>query len=210
MKPYTDIANPRVVKALAHPLRIRILGILEQRTASPSEIADELGAPLGNVAYHVRKLANLGFVKLVKKTPRRGAVEHYYRAEARPEIPDSGWGDVPGLIKEAMVDAALGQIGAQAKAAAMTGGFDREDAHLTRTALALDEEGFKQIAAELMSVLAKAEKIEAESGARLNKKDDHEPLRFVLGMLLFEQGPALPDSAPAPTPARRGRASGAV
>ena len=54
------IADPQVAKALTHPLRVSILGILEERTASPREIADELDAPLGVVSYHVRQLARSG------------------------------------------------------------------------------------------------------------------------------------------------------
>ena len=77
MKAINDINDPRLVKALAHPLRVRILGVLQDRVASPSDLAEELKAPLGNVSYHVRILAQLGLLKLVKKRPRRGAIEHY-------------------------------------------------------------------------------------------------------------------------------------
>ena len=71
MKAINDINDPRLVKALAHPLRVRILGVLQDRVASPSDLAEELNAPLGNVSYHVRILAQLGLLKLVKKRPRR-------------------------------------------------------------------------------------------------------------------------------------------
>jgi DNA-binding transcriptional ArsR family regulator len=64
-----DITDPRLAKALAHPLRLEILRHLGDRTASPSEIAAEIGAPLTNVSYHVRKLRALGLIKLVRKTP---------------------------------------------------------------------------------------------------------------------------------------------
>src|SRR2546423_12946983 len=66
-----DITDPRIAKAYAHPLRIHILGMLGDGVASPSEIAGELGAPLTHVSYHVRQLAGLGLIKLVKTT--RGA-----------------------------------------------------------------------------------------------------------------------------------------
>jgi hypothetical protein len=39
------------------------------------------GAPLGNVSYHVRQLHDVGVLRLVKKTPRRGAIEHYYSVD---------------------------------------------------------------------------------------------------------------------------------
>ena len=77
LKPYRDITDPRVAKALAHPLRTRILAALEGRTASPSELAAELDAPLGVLSYHVRRLTALGFVKLVMAElgPGLGAVQ---------------------------------------------------------------------------------------------------------------------------------------
>src|SRR4051812_14868171 len=83
MKHAEDIADPRVIKALSHPLRVQILGLLDGEVRSPKELADELNEPLGNVSYHVRTLADLGLIELVKKVPRRGAIEHYYKAPGR-------------------------------------------------------------------------------------------------------------------------------
>src|SRR2546429_5306436 len=98
MKSFAAINEPRVAKALAHPLRARILGILEERRASPRELSDELGAPLGNVSYHVRALLNLKLIKLVKKTPPRGALEHHYESGgASARLPDPAWGQMPGM-----------------------------------------------------------------------------------------------------------------
>src|SRR4051812_3328606 len=71
MKPFADLSDQRVVKALAHPLRVQILGLLEQRSASPSELAAELRVPLGNVSYHVRQLQSFGLIRLIRTTPRR-------------------------------------------------------------------------------------------------------------------------------------------
>jgi len=46
-------------------MRTRILGMLDERVASPRQLSDELDAPLQNVSYHVRELAKLGLIKLV-------------------------------------------------------------------------------------------------------------------------------------------------
>jgi len=100
-----DINDPRLVKALAHPLRIRILAILEDRVASPSEIAEQLDAPLGNVSYHVRQLAELGLISLVRETPVRGTLEHHYKAEIRPRITDKAWSTAPDIVKHAQARA---------------------------------------------------------------------------------------------------------
>src|SRR3954465_5470173 len=101
MKPMAELTDQKYVKAMAHPLRLQILDALEHRTASPSELAEELDSPLGNVSYHVRQLPGPGLLNLVKETPRRGAVEHYYRLQARPQISDEAWGSAPTVVKEA-------------------------------------------------------------------------------------------------------------
>ena len=98
MRAISDIGDPRLVKALAHPLRVQILTALEDRVASPSDLAEELAAPLGNVSYHVRTLADLGLVKLVRRRTRRGAVEHYYEARGRAQVSDRAWAQVPALF----------------------------------------------------------------------------------------------------------------
>ena len=86
MKPIKNIDDPRYVKAMSHPLRVRILAMLDERKASPNQLAGWLGASLGTVAYHVRTLEQLGLIDLVDETRVRGAVEHHYRAKARPNV----------------------------------------------------------------------------------------------------------------------------
>ena len=70
--------DPKLAKALSHPLRQRILERLSaDGEASPSQLSHALDEPLGNVAYHVRILHGLGFVELVGTRQVRGALEHY-------------------------------------------------------------------------------------------------------------------------------------
>jgi DNA-binding transcriptional ArsR family regulator len=188
MKPQSDISDPRIIKALTHPLRIQILAALDERTASPSELADELGAPLGNVSYHVRQLAGLGLIKLVKRTPRRGAIEHHYKAVGRPQITDDAWAGTPATVKDAVVGAALGDLGAAVSSAAAAGGFSRPDSHLTRTQVTLDERGWKDLDNELNATLARVQKIADASAKRIAKagEDAEQPATVV--MMLFGDG----------------------
>ena len=190
MTPYKDITDPRLVKALAHPLRVRILSILDQRVASPSELAQEIGAPLGNVSYHVRILASLGLARLVKETPRRGSVEHHYTAVARPHITNEAWAAVPDIVKRAMVGATLQQAGAYVNAAAQEGGFDRAEAHISRTPVRVDKEGWERLSKEIDVFLAKVAEIEEGSASRA--AEGGEPTEdAVLLMMLFESAPHL-------------------
>ena len=87
------------------------------------DLAIELDAPLGNVSYHVRTLADLGLVKLVKRRTRRGAVEHYYQARGRAQVSNRAWAQVPGVVKRSMVAVALEQAVDQAGAAAAGAGL---------------------------------------------------------------------------------------
>ena len=72
-------------------MRTRILGMLDERVASPRQLSDELGVPVQNVNYHVRELARLGLIRLVRETQRRGAIEHHYQAVASPRVSDQAW-----------------------------------------------------------------------------------------------------------------------
>jgi DNA-binding transcriptional ArsR family regulator len=78
--------DPRLIKVLGHPVRVRALEALSSRVASPSELARELGEPLGNVAYHVKILEENDAIELVSTAPVRGAVEHFYGATFDPRI----------------------------------------------------------------------------------------------------------------------------
>jgi DNA-binding transcriptional ArsR family regulator len=52
------------LKAMAHPLRVQIMRILQLRKrASVTSLADELGETTGATSYHLRQLAKFGFVE---------------------------------------------------------------------------------------------------------------------------------------------------
>jgi DNA-binding transcriptional ArsR family regulator len=83
--------------AASHPLRPAIVARLSDGPASPRQLAAELGAPLSTVAYHVRRLRDLGQVALVGERARRGTIEHFYVALV-PLTPDAE----PGLLARAV------------------------------------------------------------------------------------------------------------
>src|ERR1700736_3344829 len=186
MRPITHLEDPRLVKALAHPLRVRILAVLQQKTASPSEIAEELSMPLGNVSYHVRVLADFGLIKLVRRTPRRGAIEHHYEAVGRLRISDQAWAQVPDVVKEAMIGATIMQISDYVNAAATTGGFDKPQAHITRSPLVLDAQGLKELSVEVMKLHDRAQRIQEQSIKRLQRSDHTGQTDVGLVLMLFE------------------------
>jgi DNA-binding transcriptional ArsR family regulator len=187
MKPIKNIDDPRYVKAMSHPLRVRILAMLDERKASPNQLAGWLGASLGTVAYHVRTLEQLGLIELVDETRVRGAVEHHYRARARPNVTAEGWSQAPPIAKQAAVGSSLDVIAEYARVSAAAGGFDRADAQLRRTLLKLDARGFVQLSKAIDKLVEQAEKIEASAAERI-AKDPHadDIVEAGLGVLLFD------------------------
>ncbi len=188
-----NISDPRYVRALGHPLRVRILAILEERTASAVEISRMLQADIGVVAYHVRKLHQLGLIELERETRVRGAIQRHYRAYERPRVSDDAWEQAPPIAKQAAVDAALQQIYDYGRVANAAGGFDRRDAHITRTALRLDAEGWDKLARSLRRVLEAVAELEQEVAAR-QSADDPAELEDV-GLVLMQFG-SVPFSGP--------------
>jgi DNA-binding transcriptional ArsR family regulator len=189
MKPWVDVTDPRVVKALAHPLRVRILSMLDEGVLSPSEMSAQLDVPIGNVSYHVRQLLDLGLIRLVRETPRRGAVEHHYTAEARPLITDKAWREAPEIVRQAMVGAALEEAGQAVNSAAITGGFSRDGAHVSRIPSPLDERGWKEFSKELEATMKRLRKIAEASQQRLKKNDHDGETHATAVMMFFEDAP---------------------
>ena len=208
MKKITALDDPRYVKALSHPLRVRILAILEERTASPVQLAELLEASLGVVSYHVRTLERHGLIKLVRTNPVRGAVEHHYKANPRPTISDEGWGEAPPVAKQAYLSSFLQQVGAYTNTAAAAGGFDRPDAHFTRTVAKLDAKAWKDLAKACEQLLERIDKLEAEAAKRI-EKDPHADGIVDAGLviMLFEAARLAPPE-PKQRRTRRPAASG--
>lgn len=205
MKPLTTITDPRLVKALAHPLRLRILSVLERRTASPKEIADELDYPLTHVSYHVRQLAEFGLIKLVRTTQVRGAIEHHYRLEAHPKISDEAWRQAPEIAKQTLVSAVLGQVSSQVNAAAAQGGFSRDGAYLVRLPLELDEQGWRETTRAMEKLVNELERIQEKARSRTEAHTSDAGNAEVV--LMFFEVAAEPN---AKIPARRRARSGTL
>jgi DNA-binding transcriptional ArsR family regulator len=184
-----DLVDPRIAKALSHPMRARILVILNERVASPNEIAEMIDERLPNVSYHVRALLDLGCIELVDTAQRRGAIEHYYRAVIRPFFTDRDWKRLPRSGRQTISDTALQVIWQDVSDAIEAGTFEaRTDRHLIHSPMTLDEEGWTELAELVAATLAQAEKIESRSAARLKAPEaPGVPARLV--MMQFESPP---------------------
>jgi len=88
------------LRALANPLRLRIVSLLTGTAMSATEVADELGIAHASASYHLRQLAAAGYLRRVEDvkdptTPaRRGRARLLYQydpASAHRLDQSSGW-----------------------------------------------------------------------------------------------------------------------
>jgi DNA-binding transcriptional ArsR family regulator len=77
------LTEPIQVKALGHPLRNTILGLLHERAATVSELAVALERPKSTVAHHVKVLAEAGLLQVVRTRRVRAIDERFYGRTAR-------------------------------------------------------------------------------------------------------------------------------
>jgi DNA-binding transcriptional ArsR family regulator len=77
-------ATVREAKALAHPLRLRILRLCGQQEMTNKQLADRLARDPGTVLYHVRHLVDAGLLEPgTVRTGDSGALEKPYRSTGR-------------------------------------------------------------------------------------------------------------------------------
>jgi DNA-binding transcriptional ArsR family regulator len=205
---FSNPLDARLLKALAHPLRERILeSITDQGEASPAALARELDQPLATVSHHTRVLRELGGIELTRTEPRRGAVEHYYRAVLRPFLDDAQWEQLSLVKRRGLAGQLLRRIFADASAAGAGGGFDPAGAHVARVPLALDDRGWQELSEVVADVLNTAQAIPERSDARRRDNgDDARPSQLAILHFAIATDASRAVGEPRP-PARRGRSS---
>jgi DNA-binding transcriptional ArsR family regulator len=189
-RPPGETSEARIAKALAHPLRARILQRLGERVASPGDLAVELGAPLGVVSYHVRMLRDYDCVELVRTEPRRGALQHFYKATARPNLDEDQWRTLPSGLRRELAGETITELVSDLGASADAGTLDDPEVVLNRTPLELDEKGFKKLNKLLAKTLDQALAIAEESSTRRNEGKSGEVFPTELAILHFKRAQA--------------------
>jgi DNA-binding transcriptional ArsR family regulator len=179
-----------LVRALAHPMRVRILEALQGRTASPTELAREFLESLGVVSYHANALLDVGCIEQVRTRPKRGTVEHFYTATPRSFIGHQDWRRAPTSIRGGVTGEALRSFVTKVGAALDADTIDsREDTTLNWMPIVVDEQGWRETAEILDRALRELMSVAAGSRERLGEEDG---IAVVTGMAAFEAPPGKP------------------
>jgi DNA-binding transcriptional ArsR family regulator len=79
--------DARMLRGLAHPLRVRLLGMLRtDGPATATQLAERLGQSSGATSYHLRQLAQYGFI--VEDAGRGQRRERWWKAVHRSTTMD--------------------------------------------------------------------------------------------------------------------------
>jgi DNA-binding transcriptional ArsR family regulator len=163
------------IKALAHPLRWRIVEALVERSeASPVELARLLDQPLATVSHHIRVLRDLGSIELTRTEQRRGAIEHYYRALMPAFVDDEQWELIPTMLRRGISGQLFRRIMSEAATSGSEGAFDVTGSHLDRMLVELDDQAWRDVSEALLDLLRRIQAIQGESDAR---RDDETQVR---------------------------------
>jgi DNA-binding transcriptional ArsR family regulator len=172
-------ATVKEVRALGHPLRLRILRLCGQRELTNKQLASRLGKDPGTVLYHVRQLVDAGLLEAAPvRTGESGALEKPYRSTGQ-----SWWleGGIALGPDEAGTDAALAPLAAfadelrEAGPAAITA-FERFTLHLSPGDLAELERRILAVLDEFVRTEVQRADQPAHGGIFvLHRSDDQHP-----------------------------------
>jgi DNA-binding transcriptional ArsR family regulator len=185
-----ETIDQKLVRALAHPVRVQILEVLSERVASPNILAAELGTGLSHVAYHTRTLERCGCLELVETAQRRGATEHFYKAKPRAFIGDQAWRKVPRAVRDGVTAASLRTFIDKAIAALEAGTIDdRDDTALNWMPIQLDEDGWREVVAIMEETSDRILLAQTESDSRLARAGGRiHAFPAIVALACFESG----------------------
>jgi hypothetical protein len=192
-----------ICTVLKHPLRVRILEVVNEGPRSPSQFVEEGLIPkehfstyqqaLSLAAYHFRELEKEGCLEVVESIPRRGAIEHVYRGMTpRIYFSDPEFEAMPLETRRQLSRISLQGLIARADRAIATETFDgRSNRHLTWVPMQLDERGWNEVIATLAATFGELTQIRHDAKDRLADSGE-EVVPATVAMLGFQSPPPPP------------------
>lgn len=165
--------DPRLIKALGHPVRQHILAVLSERIASGTEIGEEMGADVSSFYHHIEALEELGWIELVETRRRRGASEHFFRAMTSVVIDDRIWRALPAVVRSSLTATCFQFAQDEVAAALKAGTFDGSDhEHMSWTPGRFDAQGWREAVELADEMLARLIAVQRDSAERLAKSGE--------------------------------------
>jgi DNA-binding transcriptional ArsR family regulator len=146
--PARRAATPEEAKALANPLRLRILRLCLDQALTNKQLAGYLGKDPGTILHHVRTLVATGFLAAEQvRQGEHGALEKPYRATGKSwvlDVSDTDGGDWSPMVAQASLEAFRAEV-EEAGPNAMVNDM--------RLALVLDEAALRELSERVLEVI---------------------------------------------------------
>ena len=156
-----------VAYAVAHRIRVEILGYLHEGARSPSELAKVTGHPLSKVEHHINEMLSSHSIELARVEARRNTNEHFYRAVELPYFNDAEMWAMPAEVRQEIYGLILQSSMAEAQAAFRAGKMcDDPRVWMAWRWFNLDAQGRDDLAEELARSWKRVQEIEAQSTDR--------------------------------------------
>jgi DNA-binding transcriptional ArsR family regulator len=186
----SKVVSQRLAKALAHPLRVRILVELNKRPMSPAQYTNEVGgASLSQVSKQFRQLEKLGCIELVGKASggqRRGATEHFFQATQQSLFDESNWSSLPMSVRGEVTGVTFTTYIERLAQAAEAGTLDaRDDRHLTWTGMHFDHQAWEQVIAAIDALFRHSIALRIKAAGRMVESDEA-PIAVTVALACFE------------------------
>lgn len=180
----------RLAVVYADPVRMKIVTEAYMREMSPKLFYDEFGGgSVSRVAQHFEKLAESGWLTLERTETggaRRGAVEHFYRAEELVIFEDETWAALPASVRAGFSWVTFEQLTERVSAAIIGQTFNaRSDRHLSWTPILLDRFGWERLVAASDVVFRTVLEEQDHAKRRLAESDEVSALATV-ALAVFE------------------------
>lgn len=184
------LVDLRLIKALDHALRQHILLATVAGEVSPSELSKALGEGLSQISYHVKVLREDcdGMIEETRTEPRRGAVEHYYRANAKTLLPAKAWRRLKKGLRAVVGAGQASDLFNDLADALKAGKLQGKHDHITRTPLVLDAEGERNVKAIAERATKEVEDEQRATAKRMEKAngDGGKAVGYTFALLAFE------------------------
>lgn len=180
--------NGALLKAMAHPLKQRILVALDETEAHPAQLATRLGEDLRTVARLVRELASTDppLIEEVAELRIRGGVAHVYKTIGRPMLELGPWQELPQLLREIQSTQAgqilLGDLAESIQARLLDA---RPERTMVREVGIFDEEGIDEVEEAGEAFLKAIQNSEDRSAGRILESGER-GVRISASALAFE------------------------
>lgn len=193
----------RLVQAIGHPVREHILAVLNERSASPTEIGDELELDVSAFYKHVQTLEELGCIECVGRRRVRGVNERIFRATSTVHFDDEAWQKVPPTVRADIWADLLKRLCNDATGALIAGRLGGgAPEHLSWTPAVVDAQGRNEIHAILADALAQVLAAQGKAATRVAESDE-KGIPVSVALLSYEAEMGARQPKPSIPPKRR-------